>query len=92
MAASIATSEQAAALTALLLFFAEAYLPVELSLTNHSAGRSAGSAVSASDKKECPKNQGNAPKERGRRRAGKRSSKRVFLESPFRLCPLKVCS
>ena len=28
----------------------------------------------------------------GRRRAGKRSSKRVFLESPFLLCPSKVCT
>ena len=33
-----------------------------------------------------------APKERRRRRAEKRFSKRVFLESPFLLCPLKVCS
>ena len=33
-----------------------------------------------------------APKERRRRRAEKRLSKRVFLESPFLLCPLKVCS
>ena len=33
---------------------------------------------------------GGAPKERRRRRAEKRSSKRVFLESPFPLCPLKV--
>ena len=33
-----------------------------------------------------------APKERQRRRAEKRLSKRVFLESPFLLCPLKVCS
>ena len=33
---------------------------------------------------------GGAPKERRRRRAGKRLSKRVFLESPFLLCPLKV--
>ena len=33
-----------------------------------------------------------APKERRRRRAEKRSSKRVFLESPFLLCPLKVSS
>ena len=32
-----------------------------------------------------------APKERRRRRAGKWSSKRVFLESPFLLCPSKVC-
>ena len=32
------------------------------------------------------------PKERRRRRAEKRLSKRVFLESPFLLCPLKVCS
>ena len=31
-----------------------------------------------------------APKERRRRRAEKRS--RVLLESPFLLCPLKVCS
>ena len=30
-----------------------------------------------------------APKERRRRRAEKRLSKRVFLESPFLLCPLK---
>ena len=33
-----------------------------------------------------------APKERRRRRAEKRLSKRVILESPFLLCPLKVCS
>ena len=33
---------------------------------------------------------GGAPKERRRRRAEKRLSKRVFLESPFLLCPLKV--
>ena len=33
---------------------------------------------------------GGTPKERRRRRAEKRSSKRVFLESPFLLCPLKV--
>ena len=33
---------------------------------------------------------GSAPKERRRRRAQKRLSKRVFLESPFLLCPLKV--
>ena len=33
-----------------------------------------------------------APKERRRRRAEKRSSKRVFLESPFLLCPLRVSS
>ena len=31
-----------------------------------------------------------APKERRRRRAEKRLSKSVFLESPFLLCPLKV--
>ena len=31
---------------------------------------------------------GGAPKERRRRRAEKRLSKRVFLESPFLLCPL----
>ena len=37
------------------------------------------------------KNQG-APKVRRRRRAEKQLSKRVFLESPFLLCPLKVCS
>ena len=30
-------------------------------------------------------------RERRRRRAEKRLSKRVFLESPFLLCPLKVC-
>ena len=30
-----------------------------------------------------------ATKERRRRRAEKRSSKRVFWESPFLLCPLK---
>ena len=34
---------------------------------------------------------GDAPKERRRGRAEKRLSKRVFLESPFLLCPLKVC-
>ena len=33
-----------------------------------------------------------APKERRRRHAEKRSSKRVFLDSPFLLCPLKACS
>ena len=33
---------------------------------------------------------GGAPKERRRRRAEKPLSKRVFLESPFLLCPLKV--
>ena len=33
-----------------------------------------------------------APKERRRRRAERRLSKRMFLESPFLLCPLKVCS
>ena len=33
---------------------------------------------------------GGAPKERRRHRAEKRLSKRVFLESPFLLCPLKV--
>ena len=33
---------------------------------------------------------GGAPKERRRRRAEKRSFKRVILESPFLLCPLKV--
>ena len=33
-----------------------------------------------------------APKERRRRRAEKRLYKRVFWESPFLLCPLKVCS
>ena len=33
---------------------------------------------------------GGALKERRRRRAEKRLSKRVFLESPFLLCPLKV--
>ena len=33
-----------------------------------------------------------APKERRRRRAEKRSSKRGFLESPFLLCPPKVFS
>ena len=33
---------------------------------------------------------GGAPKERRRRRAEKRLSKRVSLESPFLLCPLKV--
>ena len=33
---------------------------------------------------------GGAPKERRRRRAEKWLSKRVFLESPFPLCPLKV--
>ena len=33
---------------------------------------------------------GGAPKERRRRRAEKRLSKRVFLESPFLLCSLKV--
>ena len=33
-----------------------------------------------------------APKERRRRRAEKWLSKRVFLESPFLLRPLKVCS
>ena len=33
-----------------------------------------------------------APKERRRGRAEKRLSKRVFLESPFLLCPLKVFS
>ena len=33
-----------------------------------------------------------APKERRRGRAEKRLSKTVFLESPFLLCPLKVCS
>ena len=33
-----------------------------------------------------------APKERRRRRAGKRLSKRAFLESPFLLRPLKVRS
>ena len=33
-----------------------------------------------------------APKERRRGRAEKRLSKRVFLESPFLLCPLKVIS
>ena len=33
---------------------------------------------------------GGAPKERRRRRAGKRLSKRVFLESAFLLCSLKV--
>ena len=38
-----------------------------------------------------PKNQ-SASKERRRRRAEKRLSKRVFLESPFLLRPLKVCS
>ena len=32
---------------------------------------------------------GGAPEERRRRRAEKRLSKRVFLESPFPLCPLK---
>ena len=32
-----------------------------------------------------------ALKERRRRRAEKWLSKRVFLESPFLLCPLKVC-
>ena len=32
------------------------------------------------------------PKERRRLRAEKRLSKRVFLESPFLLCPLKVCA
>ena len=32
-----------------------------------------------------------APKERRRRRAEKRLSKRMFLESPFLLCPSKVC-
>ena len=37
------------------------------------------------------RNQG-APKERRRGRAEKRLSKRLFLESPFLLCPLKVCS
>ena len=31
-----------------------------------------------------------APKERRRRRAEKRLSKRVFLESPFLLCPLNL--
>ena len=36
-------------------------------------------------------NQG-APKERRRGCAEKRLSKRVFLKSPFLLCPLKVCS
>ena len=35
---------------------------------------------------------GRAPKERRRRRAEKRLSKRVFLKSPLLLCPLKVCS
>ena len=35
---------------------------------------------------------GSAPKERRRGRAEKRLSKRVFLESPFLLCPLKVFS
>ena len=35
---------------------------------------------------------GSAPKERRRRRAEKRLSKRVFLESPFLLCTLKVFS
>ena len=35
---------------------------------------------------------GGASKERRRRRAEKRLSKRVCLESPFLLCPLKVCS
>ena len=33
---------------------------------------------------------GGAPKERRRRRAEKRLSKRAFLESPFLLCTLKV--
>ena len=33
---------------------------------------------------------GDAPKERRRRRAEKQLSKRVFLDSPFLLCPLKV--
>ena len=33
---------------------------------------------------------GGAPKERQRGRAEKRLSKRVFLESPLLLCPLKV--
>ena len=33
---------------------------------------------------------GGAPEERRRRRVEKRSSKRVFLGSPFLLCPLKV--
>ena len=33
-----------------------------------------------------------APKERRRGRAAKRLSKRVFLESPFLLCPLKAFS
>ena len=32
-----------------------------------------------------------APKERRRRRVGKWLPKRVFLESPFLLCPSKVC-
>ena len=43
----------------------------------------------------CSLSYQSAPKERRRRRAGeavKRSSKRVFLESPFLLCPSKVCS
>ena len=40
---------------------------------------------------EIPEYQ-SAPRERRRRRAEKRLSKRVFLESPFLLCPLKVCS
>ena len=35
-------------------------------------------------------NNRSAPKELRRRRAQKRLSKRVFLESPFLLCPLKV--
>ena len=33
-----------------------------------------------------------APKERRRRHVEKRFSKRMFLESPFLLCPFKVCS
>ena len=33
---------------------------------------------------------GGAPKERRRRRAEKRSSKRVFSENPFLLCSLKI--
>ena len=41
--------------------------------------------------KEAPLNQC-APKERRRGRAEKRLSKRVFLESPFLLCSLKICS
>ena len=41
------------------------------------------------DSKKGSENQG-APKERRRGRAEKRLSKRVFLESPFLLCSLKV--